>query len=632
MVRFRATRSITAAAFAAAAVLAAVTVVVHSQDRQPPQQQPPPTPFRSGTNIVRVDVTVIDRSGRPVSSLLADDFEVREDGAVQPVTSFKFLSNTGEPSDDRSLPIRSQQHAAAEAARDDVRVFLVFWDEYHIGQFDSALRARAALSQIMLSSFGPTDLVAIMDPLTPSNAIEFTRDRRALADRIQRLEGRAGVYLPPRSIVEEALLEAVNWRVEAVEPLRAQVTTTAIKAAAAHLGTLREGRKTMILVTEGLLPIVGGRGMGAGAAPRGNPSLDGYLDDQNTALDIVRTANDSNTAVHIIDPRGLQVAGGYASMLETLASGTGGELHHSNDMKDAVQRIVAQASATYLLGYTKDVPQDGRFHEIKVRVKRGGYDVRARAGYWAPRAADVERARTAAAAAVLPPAMAAAFASLTAPGSSRLAEIWVGRWPVADGRSLITVGWTPLTNLPPETTPAAVSVRLTSGDEPPIEQNIQPGGTRFEVGDAAAQLAIRVLDKSGEILDRETRSVEPIDAAKAPLGLATVVHLARNPAEARAFADAEPPIHAGREFVRTDRLLIRIRASGPSAAGAELTGRLIDRRGSLLVPLPIAGGAGGWYRLDLPLASIAPGDFAVAIDAHNGNDRAEAFVPIRVRR
>ena len=154
------------------------------------RQAQQPAPFRSGTNVVRIDATVVDRAGRPVSSLTADDFEVWEDEVAQPITSFQFLANTGQPSDDRSLPIRSQQHAAAEAARDDVRVFLFFWDEYHIGRFESTLKAKAALAQIMMTGFGPTDLVAIIDPLTPSSAMELTRDRRALADQVHRLEGR----------------------------------------------------------------------------------------------------------------------------------------------------------------------------------------------------------------------------------------------------------------------------------------------------------------------------------------------------------------------------------------------------------------------------------------------------------
>jgi hypothetical protein len=137
--------------------------------RATPQSPQQPTPFRSGTNVVRIDATVVDRSGRPVSSLTAGDFEVWEDGVRQSITSFQSLSNTGQPSDDRSLAIRSPQHAAAEAARDDVRVFLIFWDEYHIGRFESTLKAKAALSAVMMTAFGPTDLVAIMDPLTPSS-------------------------------------------------------------------------------------------------------------------------------------------------------------------------------------------------------------------------------------------------------------------------------------------------------------------------------------------------------------------------------------------------------------------------------------------------------------------------------
>jgi VWFA-related protein len=621
---------------------AAVLLCLDTLAATSPQDQQPSQPFRSGTTTVRVDATVIDRGGRPVSTLTVDDFEVREDDVVQPVTSFKFLANTGEPSDDRSLPIRSQQHAAAEAARDDVRVFLIFWDEYHIEPYVNALRAREALSRIMMTAFGPTDLVAIMDPLTPSSAIEFSRDRRALADRIHTLQGRRGVYLPPRSAAEEAQLEVVNWRPEAVEGFRAQVSVSAIKAAAAHLGTLREGRKTMIVVTEALSAWNSGRGMRGGSAMDAMPGtgpappmpsraeMRREQDDEHTARDMVRTVNDSNTAVHVLDPRGLAVASGATLLLETLAYGSGGELHRTNDLGASVQRIVSQASATYLLGYTKDMPQDGRFHEIKVRVKRGGYEVRARAGYWAPKAEDVARAKAVAAAAVLPEPIAAAFASLNPASSSRLVDIWTGTWPLADGRSLLTVAWTRVPAVPAGSMPASVSVRLTSGSGPPVEQVVEPGGTTFDIGHGRAQLAVLVLDKSGEILDRENRTIQP--APETALGLTPVVYVARTPAEARTLSAPDAPVHAGREFVRTDRLAIRLHTYGPSAPAAEVTGRLIDRRGATLIPLAIAGSSKGWHHLDLPLASIAPGDFAVVFEARSGEHRAEAIVPLRVRR
>src|ERR1700750_813383 len=71
------------------------------------EPQGPPI-FRAGTNIVRVDATVIDRHGNPVPSLTAEDFEIREDGILQTISSFKFVMADGRTTDDRSLPIRSQ--------------------------------------------------------------------------------------------------------------------------------------------------------------------------------------------------------------------------------------------------------------------------------------------------------------------------------------------------------------------------------------------------------------------------------------------------------------------------------------------------------------------------------------------
>ena len=137
---------------------------------QTPQQQPPKPVFRTGADLVRVDVAVLDKKGEPVPSLTAADFELQEDGVTQEIRSFQFIRNTGEVSkdDDVSLTIRSRSHAEAEAAKDNVRLFLIFWDEYHIGQMASANRARGYLMQFVRTAFGPTDIVGFMDPLTPS--------------------------------------------------------------------------------------------------------------------------------------------------------------------------------------------------------------------------------------------------------------------------------------------------------------------------------------------------------------------------------------------------------------------------------------------------------------------------------
>jgi VWFA-related protein len=599
---------------ASVCVAALLSALVRGQQQPSEQEQPPPV-FRTGTNVVRVDVSVMDKDGRPVRSLEAGDFELRENGQVQAITSFKLVDASGQPTDDLSLPIRSPEHAAAEAARDDVRVFLIFWDEYHIGQFGSAVRAREQLMRFVLDAFGPTDLVALMDQLTPVDAVRFTRDRRALADQIHLLKGRLGIYVPARSAIEEAQLR----NAQDVERIRAQVTASALKSAIMYLGTLRQGRKAVVFVSESL----------------GRLGQDGI----RVVSDLIRTANDNNTAVYTVDPRGLQAGvagfGGMSSLLSALADATGGDPIVSNDIGSALRRVVTTSSAFYLLGYSPtDTQMDGKFRQIKVHVRKPGVEVRARNGYWAPRGADLDRARALAAAAALPSTFERAFKSLTPGNSRRPVDFWVGLGPADEGGSSVNVAWSPRPGVEARSAAASVSVAATHASSTIFDGDVKPGGISFPAPAGEVALEFTIRDRAGDIIDREERTIAVPDGEKARLALSTpVLSRARNTAEFRTLTEAAQPVaFAGRDFVRTDRLLLRVTAYGSASSEAEVSAQLVGPRGATLVELPIHSTAAGDYQLDLPLTSLAAGEFLISIVARTSGDRVEALVPLRIGR
>ena len=73
--------------------------------------------------------------------------------------------------------------------------------------------------------------------------------------------------------------------------------------------------------------------------------------------------------------------------LRSLSEDTGGYAAvNSNDFSRAWERIVADNSSYYVLGYyPKNEKRDGRFRRIEVKVRREGVEVRTRKGYTAPR-------------------------------------------------------------------------------------------------------------------------------------------------------------------------------------------------------------------------------------------------------
>ena len=589
-------------------IVAGTALVPLTGALQAPQQRQPPI-FRAGANMVRVDVTVTNRHGEPVTDLTRDDFLVTEDGTPRTIDSFELVRLSGEPTDDRSLEIHSTNQVAAEAARDDVRLFLIFWDEYHIDPLIPATRAREVLTQFVRTAFGPADLVGIMDQLTTVDSIRFTRDPLQLVDQIHGLKGRLGVLVPPRSAVEEVHLQYPRE----IYRLRNEVTTSALNAAAAFLGNLREGRKAILFVSQGI-PTYGR-----------STEADHYIE-------IVRTANTNNTAIYTLDPS--SEVGRRPDSLVSLAQETGGRpFVGSNRPELQLPQIVRDASAYYLLGYKSPVPTDGKFHRIRVRMTKDGYEIRARSGYFAPSVGEIERGRAEGAAAEVPPDMERALGELSAgERSERQIDYWIGMARGNQGRTHVTIAWAPKASAAAGGEMAlAIQAAASDGTSYFSTDRTTSRQVSFDAPAGEMILKMNAVNTRGDEVESDRRriTVPAFDGSRLAIGSPMVLR-SRTAREGRAFAEGgKGQAETHREFDRNDRLFIRF----PVYGGQDIatTARLLNRRGKELRSLPVASIGAGVYQLDLPLSVSVRDDYLIAIEATRGAESARTLVPFRVR-
>ncbi len=599
--------------------IAAVIAVVGA-GAQPPEQEIPQPVFRAEVNVVRVDVSVSDGDGNPIEGLTAEDFTVEEDGVPQAVETAQFIRLDGQRTSEleESLAIRSPEHAAVEAARDDVRLFAIFLDDYHVDKEPVITqRLRPALVEFV-KQFGPNDLVAVMDPLTPLSHLEFTRDQAALVERMNAFEGRRGEYFPTRSAAEEAQMRQGN-----PATLRAGVTLSALEALVTHLGGLRETRASILFVSQG--PLVN------------DPNSTNW----HRLEDVLRAANRTNVTIHVLDPRPLGSGfPGSMGLLRRLASETGGRpIVNSNDPSRWLTQVIGDASAYYLVGYTptREVMADGKFHRIDVRVNRRGARVLARRGYWAPTEKEVT-----AAAEVRPeaPERTAALAALVEPESGRAVEVWVGTAPATNGRTAVAVTWEPIASAS-SGPPTALEVEpIDSHDGTALAEPATvatgaadaPTVARFELEPGVMSLRLTARDADGATIDRWVQPLAVPDLVDSPLMLATPrFYRARSPFEFRAIrTDPSPTPAASRRFRRTDRVLVEVAAMAGSGAAVEVTADLLNAEGQALVALPVPPLEGGTARLELPVSSLAQSTYILRLRVVTGEYEVEQHDAFRI--
>ena len=192
------------------------------------------TVFRSGINYVRVDAFVTDEDGNPVFDLAQDDFEVYEDGVLQTVDSFQVVQVdrtpelSGEPLTGVGVT-RSDQELAA--SRPDIRVFVIFLDDYHVRDGNS-IRARRMLVDFIENDLIPTDLVGVMYPLMPVSEVRLTRNHEAVINAIRQFEGVKYEY-EVRNLYEARYN---MYPTEIVERVRNEVSLSALRGLMTMLG------------------------------------------------------------------------------------------------------------------------------------------------------------------------------------------------------------------------------------------------------------------------------------------------------------------------------------------------------------------------------------------------------------
>jgi Ca-activated chloride channel family protein len=315
-------------------VLVAASVIAVRGAQDPPQgQQPQPSTFRSGSELVRAFVTVTDKDGRLVTSLMKDDFEVRDEGKPQPVTLFDnspvavrlivLLDVSGSMTG--NLPLL--RNGTAQLVK-----YLRLDDRARVGTFGK-------------------DVV-----IGPS----FTRDASELLSSL------------PSTIDPEAPTPLWRAIVKAIETFGPDDS---------------DARHVVLVLSDG-----SDSGL---ISFRDTFVSQGDVIDRARRQDVMVYAvgmrsRPGRPSVPSIGPGGLQAALG-ANMpdpaLARVAEESGGgylEITFGDDLGRAFAQVAEELHSQYLLGF--DPPKrDGKTHDLEVKLKKSGMKPRARKSYVAPK-------------------------------------------------------------------------------------------------------------------------------------------------------------------------------------------------------------------------------------------------------
>ena len=653
-----------------------------------PQQQV----FRSGTELVEVDVVVLDSAGRLVRGLTADDFELYDEGDRREVATFSFVDV--EPGTvDAGGTVLAEPGLSSSDTHRAAAVYLIVLD-YLFTPSRLATRMRQQAAEFVRDHMRPSDLAAVIHLGLTSGAVEFSSDKATLVASIERVRGSAdaiGANPTPDVALgggeaDAQLIEALG-ELEEMEVLqqatRAEHSYEMLEAAAEYVGGFTGRRKSMLLFTSGV-PI-------RQADPDPNPQKREASSRFSRAhQQLVTMARQSSVSVNTLDPAGLSSAansagaslGGHnpaafsSSMpslnqdenLRALAHETGGRaILRNNDMTAPFAQIARDNGSFYLLGFRPESSDPNKFRRLQVKVKRENVQVFARQGYGGDARRNATLARTLARAwegktvadlldrplpgrsAGLPMRASASVIRRSETGATALLMVEVDAGAIPANATKLEVGYRAIGA---DGKPAAARIDATNMQvSPRTRAAIDANGWRYlttiDLPPGAYQLRVAAreetsgaygtvfLDVAVPDLARETIAIDSVVIGSSTTGATPTA------APQRALLQTWPVLPTTRrEFNMSETLVAFIQLSTLKVEQASVRVEVEDADGR-----PVAGttyeagpeslkAGGAPIAHQVPLSAIAPGDYVLKVSVTPPNAPAPAAtraIPFSVR-
>ncbi len=387
---------------------------------------------RVDVNVVNIDVFVTDRKGNRITGLSADDFEITEDRRPVNVSNFYAVEDgvpvaeeapAAKPDSDQRI-VRDLRLEPMPVPEDQRLHLILYFDNLFMKPFNRNKVIREVRA-FLRENVGPEDLTMLVTFERWLHVRhEFTSDRRAVADALSEIETHTGLGIQGASDRRQVLrsIDMAKTEDEALAHVQSYAegiyhdmsnSIRALNEIVASMAGL-PGRKALLYVSDGI-PMTAAQDLFYLLDVKYSGHVGGQLmanrySARRRFRELAARANANRVTFYTLEAAGLRSHGSLSAEyggssgsqlsdgsridvdvanmsnrqepLQMIAFDTGGlSAFNTNNLDGALSNMGGDFGSYYSLGYRPSHGGDGRYHDIEVKVKRRGLQVRHRAGY-----------------------------------------------------------------------------------------------------------------------------------------------------------------------------------------------------------------------------------------------------------